>query len=89
MSPSTRLSSFYGIVIYMYFADHNPPHFHAIYGEHEALVAIADGHVIRGQLPRTADKLVQQWLELHRRELEANWRRAQIPDSLEPIEPLE
>ena len=54
-----RLSEFYGIVIYMYFADHNPPHFHAIYGEHEALIAIDDGSVIGGDLPRTAARLVE------------------------------
>ncbi len=84
-----RLSSFYGIAIYMYFVDHNPPHFHAIYGEYEALVGISDGSLIRGELPRTADKLVQQWLEIHRKELEANWQRAQIPDALKPIEPLD
>lgn len=52
--PVPRLSEFYGIVIYMYFADRNPPHFHAMYGEHEALIAIDDGAVIGGALPRTA-----------------------------------
>ncbi len=84
-----RLSEFYGIAIYMYFVDHNPPHFHAIYGEHEALVAIGDGSTIRGSLPRTASRLVEQWLSLHRDELEANWQRAQRPDTLLPIEPLQ
>lgn len=42
-----RLSEFYRIAIYMYFADHNPPHFHAIYAEHEALIRIDDGSTIR------------------------------------------
>ena len=56
-----RLSEFYGIVIYMYFGDHNPPHFHAIYAEHEALVRIDDGSLLGGQLPRTAARLVEQW----------------------------
>lgn len=50
----SRLSEFYGIVIYMYFQDHNPPHFHAIYAEHEALVRIDSGEIIRGRLPKTA-----------------------------------
>ncbi len=84
-----RLSSFYGIVIYRYFVDHNPLYFHAIYGEHQALVGTPDGGFIRGTLPRTANKLVQHWPEVHREELEANWRRAQIPDALEPIKPLD
>ncbi len=52
-------------------------------------IAIADGRELQGHLPRTANKLVQQWLALRRPELEANWRRAQVPDGLEPIEPLE
>ncbi len=64
-----RLSEFYGIAIYMYFADHNPPHFHAIYAEHEALVQIDDGSILRGGLPKTAAKLVEQWRTLHHAEL--------------------
>ncbi len=84
-----RLSEFYGIVIYMYFVDHNPPHFHAIYAEHEALVAIHDGAVVGGQLPRTAAKLVEQWRSLHTNELAANWELAQQPSALLPIEPLQ
>ncbi len=53
-----RLSEFYGIVIYMYFADHNPPHFHAIYAEYEALIRIDNGSTMRGKIPRTALGLV-------------------------------
>jgi hypothetical protein len=45
------ISRFYGIVIRMYFADHAPPHFHALYGGEEAVVAIADGSVLRGGIP--------------------------------------
>ncbi|MCB1029200.1 MAG: DUF4160 domain-containing protein [Microthrixaceae bacterium] len=84
-----RLSEFYGIVIYMYFADHNPPHFHAIYAEHEALVRIDDGSTIRGDLPKTAAHLVEQWRKLHQEELLANWVLAQEPAALPPIEPLQ
>ncbi|MGK2886441.1 MAG: DUF4160 domain-containing protein [Rhodococcus sp. (in: high G+C Gram-positive bacteria)] len=47
-----RLSEFYGLAICMYFADHNPPHFHAIYADHEALIRINDGGTIRGDSPR-------------------------------------
>lgn len=84
-----RLSEFYGIVIYMYFADHNPPHFHAIYAEHEALVRIDDGAIIRGDLLRAAAKLVEQWRTLHSEELLNNWALAQAPSALNPIEPLQ
>jgi len=83
-----RLSEFYGIVIYMYFSDHEPPHFHALYAEFEAQIRIADGTVLTGELPRTAARLVTQWLEAHRNELMANWRRAQVPEPLVAIEPL-
>jgi hypothetical protein len=84
-----RLSQFYGIVIYMYFIDHNPPHFHAIYGEHEALIGIDDGILIGGELPRTAAELVEQWRVLHVAELDACWTLAQEPSALPSIEPLQ
>jgi hypothetical protein len=84
-----RLSEFYGIVIYMYFADQNPPHFHAIYGEHEALVRIDDGTYVGGGLPRTAARLVEQWRGEHVEELLSNWALAQEPAALGSIEPLQ
>jgi len=84
-----RLSEFYGIVVYMYFADHNPPHFHAIYGEDEAVVTISDGSVIAGGLPRTASRLVEQWRIERRAQLAANWELAQVPTTLNTIEPLQ
>ena len=84
-----RLSEFYGIVIYMYFVDHSPPHFHAIYAEHEALVRINNGSTVRGTLPTTAMRLVEQWRTLHQHELTANWTLAQEPAALSTIEPLQ
>jgi Domain of unknown function (DUF4160) len=84
-----RLSEFYGIVIYMYFADHNPPHFHAIYADREALIRIDDGSTIRGDLPKTAAPLVEQWRSLHHDEFVANWTLAQVPAALCGIEPLQ
>lgn len=54
------ISTFFGIYIRMYFADHAPPHFHVEYQGHEALVAIADGGIIEGGLPRRAHALVKQ-----------------------------
>ena len=71
------ISSFYGILIRMYFADHAPPHFHAAYQGYEALVRIADGAIIEGALPNKARGLVAGWAETHRSELEANWQRGQ------------
>jgi hypothetical protein len=84
-----RLSSFYGIAIYMYFRDHAPPHFHAIYGENDAMIDIATGDIIRGELPRRAAKLAMEWTLLHRAELNANWTAALVGDELTPIAPLD
>ena len=83
-----RISAFYGIVIYMYWQDHAPPHFHALYSGDEAQVRIADGTVMAGALPTTAARLVTEWASLHRDELLADWARAQVPDALLPIEGL-
>jgi hypothetical protein len=59
------ISWFYGIAIRMYFLDHPPPHFQAIYGEHEANVSIDTGEVIEGRFPATAARLVKQWTLKH------------------------
>ena len=64
-----RISLFYGIVITMYFYDHEPPHFHAQYAEHHAVIAIETGAVLVGELPSRALKLVSEWATLHRPEL--------------------
>jgi len=84
-----RISAFYGILIYMYFRDHAPPHFHAIYGEHEAVVDIASGEITAGALPRRATGLVEQWRALHRDELMENWRLSQLGQPLQNIVPLD
>ncbi len=68
-----KLSFFYGISIYMYPRDHNPPHFHAIYGEFSAQVLISDGEIINGNLPRRAERLVNEWLLTHRLEINQAW----------------
>lgn len=80
-----RLSEFYGIIIYMYWADHEPPHFHAIYAGEEAQIAIHDGAVLAGSLPRTAAKLVREWTKLRQAELLEDWRRAEARQELLPI----
>ena len=82
------ISRFYGIIIAMYFNDHNPPHFHAKYSGYEARFNF-EGDVLEGELPRRAMKFVQEWISLHRRELEENWNRAQNGQSLNYIAPLE
>jgi len=84
-----EISRFLGIVIAMYYNDHNPPHFHARYGEHEAIIAISTGEVIDGRLPPRALGLVQEWRELHKAELVEDWRLARARRKLNRIEPLE
>jgi len=83
-----RLSSFYGIVITMYFDDHSPPHFHAEYAEHEAQIDMATLDISNGHLPSRQMKLVRRWAELHRDELLANWKRARADEPLTSIAPL-
>lgn len=83
-----RISFFYGIAITMYFYDHEPPHFHAQYAEHHAVIAIGSGDVLVGGLPARALKLVAEWAHLHRGELEADWARAKGGGTPEPIDPL-
>ncbi|RVU33496.1 DUF4160 domain-containing protein [Rheinheimera riviphila] len=82
------ISRFYGILIAMYFNDHNPPHFHAKYSEYEALFSF-DGTILEGNLPKRASTFVQEWITLHRAELEENWRRAKVGEPLNSIAPLE
>ena len=79
---------FYGIVIRMYFSDHAPPHFHAVYGGEEAVIAIATGEILRGEMPDRALRMVREWAALHRDELDSNWVRTQIPQQPVPIAPL-
>lgn len=84
-----RISEFFGVVIYMYFNDHMPPHFHAEYGEFEALYEIDTLDILRGGLPRRAHSMVAEWALAHRAELRDNWNRAREQQPLEPIEPLD
>jgi hypothetical protein len=82
------ISVFYGIVIQMYWKDHGPPHFHALYAEHEALVDIRELRVLRGSLPRRAMALVLEWAAERRTELDENWNLWSQLQTPKPIEPL-
>lgn len=88
MTIVPRLSFFYGISIYMYPRDHNPPHFHVMYAEFSAQILISNGEIINGSLPRRAERLVSEWLEAHRREIFGAWVLMQNGNSVEAIEPL-
>jgi hypothetical protein len=82
------ISRFYGILIQMYFADHAPPHFHALYAEFEALIDLQTFEVIRGGLPPRATALVREWAEQHRNELMRDWDlclQNQMPEKIRPL----
>lgn len=85
-----ELSRFYGIVIYMFAKDHNPPHFHAKYGDHKGIFNIQTGDLMEGELPRRAMRLIGEWVEIHKVELMDNWNSAQsdMPE-FKKIEPLQ
>jgi hypothetical protein len=86
-----RISSFYGIVIWMYFDEpqhEGRPHFHATYGDDEASFDIDNLELIAGGLPRRAQKLVTEWAREHREELLENWNLAREHQPPRPIDPL-
>ena len=84
-----EVSRFFGIIIRMYFDDHPPPHFHAIYGNEEMQISIYPIVILNGRLPRRALSMVLEWAALHQRELMHNWQRLQENQATERIEPLD
>ena len=68
------ISSFFGILIKMFFADHAPPHFHAEYGVYKCLIGIKDFAIVEGYLPPRALSLVIEWASQHQEELMGNWK---------------
>jgi hypothetical protein len=83
-----EISRFYGIVIRMFYDDHNPPHFHADYSGHAALIHITTLAVISGSLPPRAMGLVAEWATLHREELLTLWEKAKSLEPLGKVDPL-
>lgn len=86
-----EISRFYGIVIRMFLKEHGVPHFHAYFGDAAAQIEIDTGRPLGGTLPRRALGLVEEWTQLHRDELLANWHRAEErdnPEALIAIDPL-
>lgn len=82
------ISTFYGILIQMFWRDHAPPHFHALYAEYEALIDIRTFDVIEGSLPGRALALVKEWAVDHQAELMEDWNlcnRMQTPRKIAPL----
>jgi hypothetical protein len=83
------VSTFFGIVIRMFYQEHGIPHFHAEYHGQQATFAFG-GELLAGSLrSRTALRLIADWANAHGEQLEANWRRAKLGEALERIEPLD
>lgn len=84
-----EISRFFGIVIKMFFDDHNPPHFHAEYCGDVALIEISNLSVFSGRLPPRVMGLVIEWATIHQQELFGDWERALAQQELLKIAPLE
>ncbi|MGP1431217.1 MAG: DUF4160 domain-containing protein [Treponema sp.] len=81
------LSMFYGVIISMFYKDHNPPHIHIQYAEYKAIVDF-NGDILEGELPVKQRKLIEAWIILHQDELYANWQLAKDKQGLFKIDPL-
>ena len=84
-----EISRFFGIIIRMFFDEHNPPHIHA---EYQASKAVFDlnGNITRGDLgSRTAVRLVREWIDMHSSELREDWELTQAGKEIKKIAPLD
>ena len=82
-----EVSNFYGIKVYINFREHNPPNFHAEYGEYTIIVYI-DGWIVEGKFPKRALNILLEWAEIHKDELLEDWNLAmskKIPNKIEPL----
>ncbi|MEI8207412.1 MAG: DUF4160 domain-containing protein [Kiritimatiellales bacterium] len=83
-----EISRFYGIIIAVFHDEHNPPHFHARYGEFKAAIDIRSLSLLEGRLPGRALGLVIEWAGQHQEELLQDWQLAasgQVPRKIEPL----
>ena len=81
------ISRFYGMIIKMFFlaSEHNPPHFHVVYGEYVGVIDIRTLQMIQGDLPNKALKIVQEWTQIHQEELLKMWETQDI----QPLPPID
>ena len=83
------ISAFYGILIQMFWRDHAPPHFNALYSEYEVLIDIRTLDILEGDMPRRALALILEWAQAHRSELMEDWdlcTRNQPPNTIRPLQ---
>ncbi len=83
-----EIARFYGIIITMYYDDHNPPHFHARYGDESVVISIATLSILEGQMSPRALGLVIEWAAQHKEELMEDWnltKKNQTPKKIAPL----
>ena len=83
-----EIARFYGIIISMYYDDHNPPHFHARYGDESVVVSIGTLSVLEGQMSPRALGLIVEWAAQHKEELMEDWNLAKKNQAPKKITPL-
>lgn len=86
--PMPTISEFFGIIISMYWDEHNPPHFHARYGGQKAIFDIATGKKMKGTFSKRGEKLVTEWALLHKQELIQDWDlcvNKKMPLKIQPL----
>ena len=84
-----EISRFLGIIVAMYYNEHNPPHFHARYGDYKIEIAIKTMSILAGKLPPKALGLIMEWATQHQDELMDDWELARQNAELKKIAPLE
>lgn len=82
-----EICRFYGLLIFVNYNEHNPPHFHVRYQDQEIIVEIQTG-IVQGKMSQRALKMIFEWYEQHIDELEMNWNLAQERKPLKRIDPL-
>ena len=83
-----EISRFFGIIIALYYSDHNPPHFHARYGEESVVVEINTFRILEGQISSRALGLIMEWTAQHKQELLEDWELAKQGQPPRKIAPL-
>lgn len=83
-----EISRFFGIIIYIYWKDHNPPHIHFSYQDYDCTISVFD-RIVDGQAPAKVIAKVNEWMDLHEAEILTQWEKAQKGEKIEPIEPIE
>ena len=83
------ISRFYGVRIRIFYNDHPPPHFHAVYGEYELIIGIEPILILAGRAPNRVQSMVIEWTALHQVKLSENWKRCQSGEQPVSIDPLE